>query len=70
MDLDQEITLTGKSNTSIQIPLINILRLATVHISNFYQEYEKINSQGSVKEFLIWVFHEKLKVPKGGKVLL
>lgn len=63
------ITLT-QGNTSIQLPLINILRLSTVYLRQYLDEYRQGHNTTEITEFFKWVRKEKLKVADDATVLL
>ena len=66
MDLNKTITLHSKDK-SIELPLINLLRLTMVHLKEFIKEYQKIDP--NIEKFWKWVLKEKLQVGAGEGIL-
>lgn len=68
VDLHASITLTS-SGASIKLPLINILRISLVHLTELRMQYHQEKGAGSLDDFWDWV-KEKLEMGKGKTVLL
>ncbi len=66
MDLNKLITLHSKDK-SIELPLINLLRICFVQLKEIIKEYQKIDP--NIEKFWKWILKEKLKVPEGGAIL-
>ena len=66
MDLNKKIIL-HQGDKSIELPLINLLRLTMVHLKEFIKEYQKIDP--NIEKFWDWVLKEKLQVGAGEGIL-
>ena len=73
--MDELISLTGnvkESHVTIQLPLVNLLRLTTVYMRKYLEEYRQGHKTNEITEFYKWVRKEKLKIDEaqGESVLL
>ena len=66
MDINKKITL-HEGNKSIELSLINLIRICLVHLKEIFKEYQKIDP--NVEKFWKWILKEKLQIPEGGAIL-
>lgn len=55
MELDAPVKLTDKQGNSMELPLVNLLRLTLVKMQPLMQEFFKENATGTMKDFNKWM---------------
>lgn len=65
--LDEMVTLTSNGD-SIQLPLVNILRISMVHLTKLLSEFTQETQSKDILEFWKWM-EKKLEMGKGKVVL-
>ena len=66
MDLNKKIIL-HQGDKSVELPLINLLRLTMTHLKEFVKEYQA--KDPNIQKFWDWVLKEKLQVGVGEGIL-